>query len=170
MDKEIKLPLDRFISPSSSTRYHIKDVLKRFYDYMRVMPKNKYVLAIGADSTYIKDLKRNTAIYVVTISLYRVGKGGIYFYTKFSAFFPDHFTRLYNEVYYSLLLLEEIRDWFEEVRKEFNIVSEVHIDIGKEGFSGKYYSVLKGFAQSGGVEVKTKPDSYASSSISDRYT
>ena len=166
------IPFDRFISPSDRDRYVNIDVIKkRFYNYMEQMPDNKYILAVGSDSTTIKvDKKHKDVIYVVSISLYRKYMGGIYYFVRFTDAFKDHFTRLYNEVYFSLVLMEHIKPWYEDINKQFNVDPEIHIDVGEEGFSGKYYSTLKGLAKSSGITVVSKPNSYVSSAIADKYT
>ncbi len=167
----MKITFDRFLSPSNKKRYvNIDKIQNRFDNYMAELPDREYVLAVGSDSTTIKIKNKIEVIYVVSISLYRKYMGGIYYFMRFTEPFEDHFTRLYNEVYYSLLLMEQIKPWYESIDNRFKLTPEIHIDVGEEGFSGKYYSTLKGLAKSSGITVVSKPDSYVSSAIADKYT
>ena len=46
---------------------------------------------------------------------------------------------------------------------------EVHVDVGTNGTSSKMIQEVVGMVRANNLEAKTKPESYAASSVADRY-
>lgn len=126
-------------------------------------------LTIGTDSQNHDDTKM-----VVVIALHDVGHGGIFFYDI------QHTRRIGNvkekliyetslSLQYTELLLEEfekIGDFDYERLLNFSI----HVDAGYDGKSSQVIPEITGWVRACGYKVCVKPDSFAASSIANKYS
>ena len=53
------------------------EVVRAIYDFVNLKPKRKYKIIIGTDSS-----ARNEVALITAITIWRVGNGGIHFWTK----------------------------------------------------------------------------------------
>ena len=149
------------------------DMADKIVNWIGREPDKNYVLAIGTDSqTY------DAAKVVLAITLHRLHSGGIFFVRTM---YHEPFRKgqlqykLHTETQVSLdaadLLLEAL------LEKDFDITAEnshvhltVHIDVGNNGPTRDYIRELEGWVRAMGYDCEIKPDSYAASSIADKYS
>ncbi len=130
-------------------------------------PDASYQIVVGTDS---QPHNGSSVDFVTAIVVHRLGHGGIYFWKRIVN--ANHFvlrTRMYEEASLSLAMAEEVvtllhRDGI----TRYDV--EIHVDIGKFGKSREMISEIIGMIRGNGFAVKMKPDSYAASTIADRYT
>ena len=109
------------------------------------------------------------ADFVTAIVVHRVGKGGRYFWRRFKL---DKFhtlrDRILREVLTSLdlgkILVESLREF-----EDLNFDLEIHIDVGVNGKTKQMIQEVVGIVRANNFEAKTKPESYAASSVADRH-
>ena len=148
-------------------------VVDRIIDFINQQPERDYVLAVGTDSQTASETK-----VVLSITLHRLHNGGIFFLhtTHHRAFKNNQLhQKLYEETQASLdaaeLLIEKLKNnGFDIQNKESNIHLSIHMDIGKNGPTSKYIQELEGWVRAVGYEYEIKPNSYAASTIADKYS
>ena len=131
-----------------------------------------YNVMVGTDSQNFDKTK-----VVVVIAFHHVGHGGIFFYEI------THVRRLNNlgqkllyETQLSLECARKLVDAFENLKDEtgFNyerhINKFIHVDAGENGPSKKVIPEIVGWITACGYKVIVKPDSYAASSIANKYS
>lgn len=159
--------LDEFRSQTYGT-LNFDGVLDKLLEYMSVEPGLKYELIIGTDS--LGDIQHKSAEFVSAIVVVRKTKGGIYFWSKRG---QTHIhtlrQRIFQEALYSLklaeALIEKLRD-----RDVNDYDLSIHVDVGPNGETKMILNEVVGMIKGSGYQVKTKPDSYAASSVADRHT
>lgn len=148
-------------------------VADKIIDYIDKEPDKDYVLAIGTDSQTCAETK-----VVLSITLHRLYNGGIFFlhsvYHKPYQHNQLH-QKLYEETQASLdaaeILIKKLKDKGLDIQnKESNIHLSIHMDIGKNGPTSKYIQELEGWVRAVGYEYEIKPNSYAASTIADKYS
>src|SRR5690606_29562033 len=112
----------------------------------------------------------NTAEFVSAIVVHRKRSGGIYFWTKkIEAHMHSLRQRIFEEALLSLKLAEMLIQKLKEKNVlQFNL--SIHVDVGPNGETKKMVQEIVGMIKGNGFDVKTKPDSYAASSVADRHT
>lgn len=147
-------------------------VAEKIIDWINQQPNKEYVLAIGTDSQTYSDTK-----IVLSITLHRLYNGGIFFLhtIRQKAFKNNQLQqKLYAETQASLdaadILIQKLKDHGLDIQNESNIHLQIHMDIGKNGPTSKYIQELEGWVHAVGYECEIKPNSYAASSIADRYS
>ncbi len=121
---------------------------------------------IGTDS---ERLSNNRADFVTAVVVHRLGNGGRYFWRRI-----EHHSihtlrdRIIKEALISLDLAKEV---LEELKKasapEFDF--EIHVDVGEHGPTKPMIQEVVGMIRANNFEAKTKPESYAASSVADRH-
>ena len=148
-------------------------VADKIIKYINQEPKKDYVLAIGTDSQTCSTTK-----IVLSITLHRLYNGGIFFlHTSYHQAFKHNQLqqKLYEETQASLdaakILIEKLKNKGLDIQeKTSNIHLSIHMDIGEHGPTKKYIQELEGWAKSTGYDCEIKPNSYAASSIADKYS
>lgn len=132
--------------------------------------ERQYELCIGTDSQNFDSTKM-----VLVITLHDVGHGGIFFYeTTYMRKIRNVREKLTVETTFSLDCAQKLLDAVEKFRDGFgiNILDYVnlciHVDAGPNGKSREVIADICGWVHACGYEVKTKPDSYASSSVANK--
>ncbi len=160
---------DTFRSPSSG-RMELAKVAKEISRYIDQDSQSKYRLIVGTDSN-----GNGKADFVTAIIVYRVGKGGRYFWRKTNGGKVYHTLRdrIYQEV---TLSLECARDVLSQLASLVRATSEpnydfqIHIDVGQKGPTREMIKEVIGMVRGNGFDARIKPQSYAASTIADKYT
>ncbi len=127
-------------------------------------PKETYHISVGTDSQNF-DLTK----VVMVVSVHRMGHGGIFFYDiKRVKKLSDIHQKLFYETSISLELAMKLSKKFED--ENFNYGIGIHVDAGERGPTSSIIPEITKWVRSCGFECKTKPDSYAASTIADRYS
>lgn len=155
-----------FHSPTHG-RLYCEDVVLRLISYLKQNHNQKYKLIIGTDSELEN---RFTADFVTAIVVHRIGRGGIYFWTR-SHRNNIHSLRqrMWEEANQSLVMANFLIEQF----KKHNLSSynlEIHVDVGQNGDTREMINELVGMIRGNGFEVKTKPDAFGASNVADRHT
>jgi len=135
-------------------------------NYIQADPKADYKVVIGTDS----QTRESETLFVTAIIVQRVGKGAIFYYTKYRHRpIQDLRYRIYRETEYSLNCVEMLK------KKGFfgfavNIPMEIHLDVGQQGETRKLIQEVVGWVTAVGYTAKIKPESFAASAVADRFT
>jgi len=156
-----------FNSPTSG-KLSIEKIAKIIGDYIKKNPYDEFQLVIGTDSNGSQELQ-----FVTAIVIYRKGKGGRYFYKKFSKSNIFHLKhKIYAEATASLetgqKLLQSLRKYWNG--PDLKGALEIHIDVGENGPTKELVKEITGMVLSQGFRAKIKPYSYAASLVADRHT
>ena len=148
----------------------IKEVAKIIKNKVLSCP-GKYDLMIGTDSQNHERTKM-----VSVIALHNVGHGGIFFYnTQYIPKIKNINRKILHETSLSLSLASELISELENLIEEDFDYSEyihlqIHVDAGNNGDSKQTIPEIVGWIKSCGYDVTVKPDSYAASSIANKYS
>lgn len=146
----------------------LSEVIAEIQAYIAAKPDREYKVVIGSDSA-----TKNPVSIVSTVTIWRVGNGGMYFWTRAreKKFHTLH-DRIYDEAVQSILLAQEIkshlRDIFGEEAMDRQI--EVHLDVGLHGPTKAFIDQVVGMVKGYGFDPVIKPASFGASSIADRHT
>ena len=155
-------------SAYSGEKLELDGVVGEIEKFVSSDETRRYKLFVGTDS---EKNGNGTTEFVTAIVIYRVGNGGRYFWkrTEKGPFYILR-DRIVQEVLFSLEagreLVEALRQ--SEAVKEFHI--EIHADIGENGATRTMMQEVIGMIRAYNFEPKTKPESYAASSVADKYT
>ena len=131
----------------------------------------EYNLMIGTDSQNFDKTKM-----VLVIALHHVGHGGIFFYEI------QHVNRITNigqkliyETTLSLDLASKLVETLESLKAEGFDYSKhinigIHVDAGENGPSKQVIPEIVGWIKACGYDAIVKPNSYAASSIANKYS
>jgi len=151
---------------ASGIDHSSSEMARAIIEYMRDDSHRDYVVTIGTDSELFS---RTSADFVTAIVVHRVGNGARYFWRRFK--FENLHTirdRILQEV---LTSLETGKSVLAEIQAmdppEFKL--EIHVDVGENGETKKMIQELVGMIRANNFEPKTKPESYAASSVADRH-
>jgi len=159
-----------FRSPTKGKMKLVK-VAKEVSDYINNDSNSKYRLIVGTDSNGNGGKK---ADFVTAIIVYRIGRGGRYFWKK-TIGDRDYNTlreRIYEEVNLSLETAQDILAQLQILLKSGNKLNydfQIHIDVGQNGPTREMIKEVVGMVRGNGFKAKIKPESYAASSIADKY-
>jgi len=159
-----------FQSPTMGKMKLVK-VAQEVSNYINNDSHSKYRLIVGTDSNGNGGIK---ADFVTAIIVYRIGKGGRYFWRKTNGE-KDYNTlreRIYEEVTISLQTAQDILAQLQLLLKkghQLNYDFQIHIDVGQNGPTREMIKEVVGMVRGNGFKARIKPDSYAASSIADKY-
>lgn len=155
-----------FISPTHG-KMNIKETFQSILSFVKEKPDSHYKLIIGTDS----HPGFNEAVFVTAIVIYRVGRGGRYFYHKKKVELKSGFKkRIFHEVSRSLMVASKITDYISFDNSTSTMDIEIHIDVGPNGSSSEIIKEVVGMVVGSGYDALIKPDSYAASNVADKYT
>lgn len=134
--------------------------------YIEEEPEANYKIVVGSDS----ETSNKYTLFVTALIVHRVGKGARFYYRKLkNKPIKDLSTKIYKETELSLNLIDSLNN-----KGIANLLTnwplEIHIDIGQQGETRKLIQEVVGWVASIGYVVKIKPNSYAASSVADRFT
>lgn len=137
------------------------DIIKSF---IKEKPESQYRISIGTDSQNFDSTKT-----IIVVAVHRIGNGGIFFYEeKRTKKITDVYQKLFYETNVSLDLAAKLSDRFKAEGFDYGI--SIHVDAGPNGPSHKVIPEISAWIRSCGFDCKTKPESYAASSIANKYS
>lgn len=132
----------------------------------------EFNVMIGTDSQNFDQTKM-----VMVIALHNVGRGGIFFYeVQKTRRITNVKEKLIHETSLSLQCAAELIAAFELLKKDTGFDYEkavnfcIHVDAGYNGPSCQVIPEVVGWIKACGYNVVVKPDSYAASSIANKYS
>ena len=161
-----------FKSPSRGN-LSVRKVAEEISGFINEDKERKYHLIVGTDSDAHGGKKTD---FVTAIIVYRVGRGGRYFWQKNNGgrVFHTLRDRIHNEVTISLQVAQKILSELESLieskkHEEANYNFQIHIDVGQNGPTRDMVKEVVGMVKGSGFEALIKPESYAASSVADKY-
>lgn len=149
----------------------IGGVINEIGDFVDEDPSSFYSLVIGTDSQIRNTNGESKIDYVTAIVIYRKGKGGRYFWKHERGVKPKVLRdKIYTETLLSLNLAQKL---VPEIRKLISPAKydlEIHIDVGPLGPTREMIREVVGMVTGNGFVAKTKPNSWAASSVADKHT
>lgn len=147
------------------TKLTADEVVSEVIDFMNQAPESAYKVMIGTDSLLYEKTK---ADFVTAVVVHRVGNGGRYFWRREELTgFHTLRDRMLREALMSLDIAKDILACLKSQKApEFSF--EIHVDIGQNGETKVMIQELVGMIRANNFEVRTKPDSYAASSVADK--
>ncbi len=156
-----------FISPTQG-RLTLEETFSSIIKYVKEAPQYQYKLVVGTDSQSAEGRVQ----FVTAIIVYRVGKGGRFFYRRTRE--PRSRSlrqRIYYETAKSLDVASKITHMLAETEhlvEEMDV--EIHLDVGRHGSTSQMVKEVVGMVTGSGYGAKIKPDSYGASKVADKYT
>lgn len=136
-------------------------IIKKF---ISKSPNSVYNISVGTDSQNFEDTKT-----VMVVAIHRVGSGGIFFYDiKRVKKITNIAQKLFFETSMSLDIATKLLEMLQNEGIDFGI--SIHVDAGNNGKTSKLIPEIVGWIKSCGFDCETKPNSYAASSIADKYS
>jgi len=142
------------------------EVASAIIEFMKVDADRDYVVTIGTDSELYG---KTTADFVTAIVVHRVGNCARYFWRRMKIEkLHTMRDRILEEVMISLDTAKFVLAELEAMNPpEFKL--EIHVDVGENGETKNMIQELVGIIRANDFEAKTKPESYAASSVADRH-
>ena len=165
-----------FYSPSQGN-LKISQVIGGILSYMNEKPEKFYDIIVGCDSSSGEEPH-----FPVAAVILRVGEGGRFFLKKIdykNRKFYNWKTRILEEVLLScqlaLYLRENLEKKIKMVKEEFSgkiryQFRYIHADVGGNGATKDMIKEVTGLIIGNGFEPKIKPESFAASTVADRYS
>lgn len=165
---------DTFFNPTKGA-LSLSQVLDEMVGYIQEKPHYKYEVIVGCDSSPSEE-----PTFPVAIVVLRKGEGGRFFLKKvhyqptIKRFYNIH-DRILEEVWLSCQLALWLRENFAtRVKQEKNAVQYqfeyIHADVGENGLTRDMIKEVVGLIRGNGFEARIKPQSFAASSVADRYS
>ena len=152
---------------------NIKEIAKIAVDYILKEKDRAFEIVIGTDSQSYSKTKMAEVIVVR-----KVGSGGIFFFrTSYIQRVPNLRIKIQEETQRSLVIADELIESIElellehnTELKNLNVHVQIHCDVGTEGSTKVLINEISGWVKSMGYECLIKPDSYAASTVADKYS
>jgi len=142
-----------------------EQMMKIITDYM-LEKSGEYRLIIGTDSAE----NEGEAVFVTAVILYRIGKGGIYFYRRYREESIHSFKqRIFYEAHLSLDLASRISLALSEVNLDNYPQLEIHLDVGEGGKTKEIVASVIAYVSGNGFKAKIKPESFGATKVADKY-
>ncbi|HXK31906.1 MAG TPA: ribonuclease H-like YkuK family protein [Candidatus Paceibacterota bacterium] len=152
----------------------IEKVVEEIINYISEKPEKFYDVIVGCDSSSGTEPHFPLAVVVL-----RVGEGGRFFLKKIDykgRIFYNWKQRILEEVYLSCQFALYLRENFEKVIERLGKANlnyqfrYIHADVGENGKTKDMIKEVTGLIKGNGFEPKIKPESFAASSVADRYS
>lgn len=162
-----------FFNPTKGN-LKMNEVIRELINYISEKPEKFYDIIIGCDSSSSEEPHFPLAVVVL-----RAGEGGRFFLKKIAykdRKFYTWKTRILEEVFLSCQLALYLRENFEKEIKRLKIntfryqLRYIHADVGENGQTKTMIKEVVGLIRGNGFEPKIKPESFAASSVADRYS
>ena len=146
---------------------NLDEVTGGIYNFIKNNPARKYKIIVGTDSA-----ARSETNFVTAITVWRVGNGGIHFWTRSKQTkCHDLRDRIYRETIHSITLAQELRGRLKEtLGHEFFWDDQIHIDVGENGPTREFIDTVVGMVKGYGFDAVIKPNSFGASVVADRHT
>ena len=162
--------MQNFQSPTSG-QLSQSQMLLEIAKFVEADPKNFYRLVIGSDSHNYRVNSHFECDFVTAIVIHRVGAGARYFWQREKVVKPFELRdKIYAETMRSLNTAEALVPALRDVMEPSKYELEIHIDVGAYGPTRTMIKEVVGMVTGNGYVAKTKPQSWAASSVADRYT
>ncbi len=149
-------------------------VADELINYISEKPEKFYDVIVGCDSSSEEEPHFPLAVVVL-----RVGEGGRFFLKRIAykgRKFYNYKQRILEEVFLSCQLALYLKEEFE--RKIKNYQKEklryqfryIHADVGENGKTKDMIREVMGLIKGNGFEPKIKPESFAASTVADRFS
>lgn len=131
-------------------------------NYIKEDSDQLFHISVGTDSQNFDFTK-----VVLVVAVWKVGKGGIFFYDIKRV---KKMTNIRQKILYETTMSIEMAYRLSDKLKDedVNYEIDIHVDAGEAGPSAKIIPEIVGWVRACGFKCKTKPDSYASSTIANK--
>ncbi|PIS39767.1 MAG: hypothetical protein COT33_00245 [Candidatus Nealsonbacteria bacterium CG08_land_8_20_14_0_20_38_20] len=157
-----------FYNPSQGN-LKISQVLNEIFNYIKERSEQSYDVIVGCDSSSGEEPHFPLAIVIL-----RRGRGGRFFLKMINyknRKFYNWKQRILEEVLLSCELALFLREKLEEKPKVKNYQFRyIHADVGENGATKDMIKEVTGLIRGNGFEPIIKPESFAASSVADRYS
>jgi len=161
-----------FFNPTKGN-LNFKQVLEEILNYIKAKPEKFYDIIVGCDSSSGEE-----PYFPVVIVVLKVGEGGRFFLKKINyknRKFHNWKMRILEEVALSCELALFLRENLEKELKKLPCSSRyqfryIHADIGENGATKDMVKEVVGLIRGNGFEPRIKPESFAASTVADRYS
>ncbi|MBI5147624.1 MAG: ribonuclease H-like YkuK family protein [Parcubacteria group bacterium] len=155
-----------FFSSSLGMRLDVDQMVRVISDFINEDKNRRYKVIIGTDS---EKNGEHGADFVTAVVVRRVGNGGRYFWRRVEL---DKIYTMRDRIIREVLIsLDAAKELLERLNKsdapEFDF--EIHADVGENGATKAMIQEIVGMIRANNFEAKTKPESYAASSVADRH-
>ncbi len=143
-------------------------VMDRIAGYVKEYPRDEYKVVVGTDSASADPTRLVTAITV-----WRKGKGGIFFWTKSKEHsYHTLRDRIIAEAVASITLGQEVRSRLRDIlgNEFFWDGNEIHADVGRNGLTRDIVDAIAGMIKGYDFEPVIKPYAFGAFVIADRMT
>ena len=159
-----------FFSPSMG-KVSVSEMTSEIAGFVEEEPSSFYRLVIGTDSQERRGNGKTEIDFVTAIVIHRRGRGARYFWTKQrikrkSILLRD---KIYTETLKSLEIAQELVPQLRQAVSPAKYDLEIHIDVGSLGPTREMIREVVGMVNGNGFTAKTKPDSWAASTVADKH-
>jgi predicted RNase H-related nuclease YkuK (DUF458 family) len=166
----VDLSKNGYHSPSKGS-VTIGKMIDEITSFVTEEPNEYYRLVIGSDSQAKVVAGKHQIDFVTAIVVYRIGNGARYFWKKDKINKkPILRDKIYTETMKSLETAQELVPELTKAMGEVKYDLEIHIDVGQVGKTREMIKEVVGMVTGSGYVAKTKPDSWAASSVADKHT
>ena len=161
---------ENFFNPTKGS-LPLNEVLHEMVAYMQEKPHRKYEVIVGCDSSATED-----PTFPVVIVVLRKQEGGRFFLRRVhyeARPFPSRRQRIMEEVMLSCQLALWLRENFAPLAAKNGVEYDfeyIHADIGQKGVSRDMIKEVTGLIRGNGFIPKIKPESFAASTVADRFS
>ncbi len=154
----------------SGKEFDLNEMVDSIVQFLLSDPNYKYRITIGTDSLW---LASKEADFVTAVVVHKIGNGARYFWQSGTAGkFHTLRDRIIKEVLMSLDAAKELLLALQKAseKNDFPVWEfEVHADVGSEGPTKTMLQEVVGMIRAHNFEARTKPESYAASSVADKH-
>lgn len=159
-----------FRSPSKGA-LTVPKMIAEISNFVGQEPGSFYRLVIGTDSQAKRVNGKAEVDFVTAIVIHRRGNGARYFWRKERVHMkPILRDKIYRETTRSLQVAEELVPDLRQAVRPAKYDLEIHIDVGALGPTREMIKEVVGMVTGNGYTARTKPQSWAASSVADKYT
>lgn len=149
----------------------VERMVEEISQFVKDDPDDFYRLVIGTDSQAKNVNGKGECDFVTAIVIHRRGKGARYFWNK-EKVEKKYVLRdkIYAETQRSLKTAQKIVPDLRKAVSPAKYDLEIHIDVGSLGPTREMIREVVGMVNGNGFVAKTKPESWAASSVADKHT
>lgn len=158
--------MPEFLHSSLGVRLTVGEVVRQIVQFMRADLRRHYKVTIGTDSELLADKR---ADFVTAVVVHRVGNGGRYFWRRAET---QKMHTMRDRIIKEVLISLDIAKGVLAELKKFSLPDfdfEIHADIGENGPTSPMIQEVVGMIRANNFAAKTKPESYAATSVADRH-
>jgi len=148
----------------------VEEMIKEIAKFVRKNPESFYRLVIGTDSQAHRANGKPHCDFVTAIVIHRQGRGAKNFWTKERNKPMVLRDKIYTETLKSLDTAQKIVPSLRKAVTPAKYDLEIHIDVGPIGPTRDMIKEVVGMVNGNGFVAKTKPESWAASSVADKHT